>query len=40
MQQRYRIGAIHAIRNAIPPTRVAFDRGWPAADVAHLLDGC
>ena len=39
MQQRYRIGAIHALMNAIPTTQLAFDRGWPAADVAHLLDG-
>ena len=39
MQQRYRIGAIHALMNAIPTTQLAFDRGWPGADVAHLLDG-
>ena len=38
-QQRYRIGAIHALMNAIPTTQLAFDRGWPGADVAHLLDG-
>ena len=25
--------------NAIPTTQAAFDRGWSAADVAHLLDG-
>ena len=37
--QRYRIGAIHALMNAIPTTQLAFDRGWPGADVAHLLDG-
>lgn len=35
MQQRYRIGAIHALMNAIPTTQLAFDRGWPAADVAE-----
>ena len=39
MQRRYRIGAIHALMNAIPTTQLAFDRGWPGADVAHLLDG-
>lgn len=38
-QRRYRIGAIHALMNAIPTTQTAFDRGWSGADVAHLLDG-
>lgn len=38
-QRRYRIGAIHALMNAIPTTQTAFDRNWSAADVAHLLDG-
>lgn len=38
-QQRPRIGAIHALLNAIPTTQEAFDRVWPEADVAHLLDG-
>ncbi len=37
--RRYRVGAIHALLNAIPTTQAAFDRGWPEADVAHLLDG-
>ena len=37
--RRYRIGAIHALMNAIPTTQTAFDRNWSAADVAHLLDG-
>ncbi len=37
--RRYRIGAVHALMNAIPTTQAAFDRGWSAADVAHLLDG-
>jgi len=37
--RRYRIGAVHALLNAIPTTQAAFDRGWPEADVAHLLDG-
>jgi Asp/Glu/hydantoin racemase len=39
MQRRFRIGAVHALVNAIPTTQAAFDGGWPAADVAHLLDG-
>jgi hypothetical protein len=38
-QRRFRIGAIHALMNAIPTTQTAFDRGWTTADVAHLLDG-
>jgi len=38
-QSRFRIGAIHALMNAIPTTQTAFDRVWSAADVAHLLDG-
>ena len=37
--RRYRFGAVHALLNAIPTTQAAFDRGWPEADVAHLLDG-
>ncbi len=37
--RRYRIGAVHALANAIPTTQAAFDSGWSAADVAHLLDG-
>ena len=37
--RRYRIGAVHALMKAIPTTQAAFDRGWSAADVAHLLDG-
>lgn len=37
--RRYRIGAVHALMNSIPTTQAAFDRGWSAADVAHLLDG-
>ena len=37
--RRYRLGAVHALLNAIPTTQAAFDRGWPEADVAHLLDG-
>ena len=39
IQRRFRIGAIHALANAIPTTQAAFDRVWPEADVAHLLDG-
>ena len=39
LQRRFRIGAIHALANAIPTTQAAFDRVWPEADVAHLLDG-
>ncbi len=39
VQRRYRIGAVHALMNAIPTTQTAFDRGWSSADVAHLLDG-
>ena len=39
VQRRYRIGALHALANAIPTTQDAFDRVWPDADVAHLLDG-
>ncbi len=38
-QRRFRIGAVHALMNAIPTTQMAFDRGWSSADVAHLLDG-
>ena len=38
-QRRFRIGAIHALANAIPTPQAAFDRVWPEADVAHLLDG-
>ena len=38
-QRRFRIGAVHALMNAIPTTQTAFDRGWSNADVAHLLDG-
>ena len=36
--RRYRVGAVHALMDSIDPTRAAFDQ-WPAADVAHLLDG-
>ena len=39
IQGRFRIGAVHALMNAIPTTQTAFDRVWSAADVAHLLDG-
>ena len=39
MQSSPRIGAVHALLNAIPTTQEAFDRVWPDADVAHLLDG-
>jgi len=39
IQRRFRIGAVHALMNAIPTTQLAFDRVWSAADVAHLLDG-
>ena len=39
VQRRYRIGALHALANAISTTQDAFDRVWPDADVAHLLDG-
>ena len=39
IQRRYRIGALHALANAITTTQNAFDRVWPEADVAHLLDG-
>ena len=39
IQRRYRIGALHALANAIPTTEDAFDRVWREADVAHLLDG-
>ncbi len=38
-QARFRVGAVHALANAIPTTTAAFDAGWPEADVAHLLDG-
>lgn len=38
-QRRFRVGAVHALMNAIPTTQAAFDRGWSAAEVAHLLDG-
>ena len=38
-QGRYRIGAVHALPNAIPTTDDAFARVWPEAEVAHLLDG-
>ena len=37
--RRARVGAVHALMNSIGPTQAAFDVGWPAADVAHLLDG-
>ena len=37
--RRFRIGAVHALMNSIEPTQAAFDLHWPAADVAHLLDG-
>ena len=37
--KRFRIGAVHALLNSIEPTQAAFERLWPAADVAHLLDG-
>ena len=37
--RRFRIGAVHALMNSIEPTQAAFDRHWPVADVAHLLDG-
>ena len=38
-QERPRIGALHALANAIPTTDDAFARVWPEAEVAHLLDG-
>ncbi len=38
MTRRFRIGAIHALQGSIEPTQAAFDRHWPDADVAHLLD--
>ncbi|MFT5446132.1 MAG: hypothetical protein ACI9DC_001294 [Gammaproteobacteria bacterium] len=39
MTVRHRIGAVHALLGSIDPTQAAFQRGWPEADVAHLLDG-
>ena len=39
MTERHRIGAVHALLGSINPTQAAFDRSWPEADVAHLLDG-
>ena len=39
VQRRYRVGALHALVNAIPTPQDAFDRVCPDADVAHLLDG-
>ena len=39
MTERHRIGAVHALLGSIGPTQSAFERGWPEADVAHLLDG-
>ncbi len=39
LQRRYRVGAVHALLNAIPTTQAAFELRWPDADVAHLLDG-
>jgi len=36
---RSRIGAVHALAGSIEPTGRAFERVWPEADVAHLLDG-
>ena len=39
MQERPRIGALHALANAIPTTDDAFAKVWPEAEVAHLLDG-
>jgi hypothetical protein len=39
MSERHRIGAVHALQGSIGPTQAAFDRAWPDADVAHLLDG-
>ena len=38
-QERPRVGALHALANAIPATDDAFARVWPEAEVAHLLDG-
>ena len=37
--KRFRVGAVHALMNSVGPTQAAFERQWPAADVAHLLDG-
>lgn len=37
--RRFRIGAVHALVHSIQPTLLAFERQWPKADVAHLLDG-
>ncbi len=39
VQRRVRVGAVHALANAIPTTQAAFDAGWAEADVAHLLEG-
>ena len=38
-ERRVRVGAVHALMNSIAPTQTSFERRWPAADVAHLLDG-
>ena len=37
--RRTRVGAVHALLNSIGPTDTALQHTWPAADVAHLLDG-
>ena len=34
-----RVGCVHALHASIDPTQAAFDRAWPEADVAHLMDG-
>ena len=39
IQRRFRVGAVHALTNAIPTTQAAFARKWSDAEVAHLLDG-
>jgi Asp/Glu/hydantoin racemase len=39
MTVRHRIGAVHALLGSIGPTQASFERSWPEADVAHLLDG-
>ena len=39
MPTHTRVGAVHALLASIDTTQAAFERGWPEADVAHLLDG-
>ena len=37
--KRIRVGAVHALKQSVQPTQVAFESEWSTVQVSHLLDG-